>query len=178
MGMAMSAHRQTVLVTGAAGFVGSHLCQRLVALGHRVIGLDNYFTGSREMHVEGVEYRAAHTKDIASIVPETPDLLYHLGEYSRVEISLTEPALVWDLNVAGTFGVLELWTKISCSIRCVTATPHGERTVGGPRYGAAMELSPVWLARASPSHDLSGFQYHPNWLYNLLIAFSLGGLRP
>ncbi|MGH7393619.1 MAG: NAD-dependent epimerase/dehydratase family protein, partial [Candidatus Rokuibacteriota bacterium] len=51
------------------------------------------------------------TKDIESIVPETPDLLYHLGEYSRVEISLTEPALVWDLNVAGTFGVLEFWRK-------------------------------------------------------------------
>ena len=107
----MSAHCQTVLVTGAAGFVGSHLCKRLVALGHRVIGLDNYFTGSRQMHVGGVEYRAAHTKDIARIVPETPDLLYHLGEYSRVEISLTEPALVWDLNVAGTFGVLEFWRQ-------------------------------------------------------------------
>lgn len=43
----MSENRQTVLLTGAAGFVGSHLCQRLVAMGHQVIGLDNYFTGSR-----------------------------------------------------------------------------------------------------------------------------------
>jgi len=107
----MSENCQTVLVTGAAGFVGSHLCKRLVAMGHRVIALDNYFTGSRETHVEGVEYREAHTKNIARIVPETPDLLYHLGEYSRVEISLTEPALVWDLNVVGTFGVLEFWRK-------------------------------------------------------------------
>src|SRR5436309_244631 len=107
----MSENRQTVLVTGAAGFVGTHLCTRLVALGHRVIGLDNYFTGSRETHVAGVEYRTAHTKDIAGIVPETPDLLYHLGEYSRVEVSLTEPALVWDLNVVGTFGVLEFWRQ-------------------------------------------------------------------
>src|SRR5262249_16282589 len=79
-GLAMSTHCQTVLVTDAAGFVGSHVCKRLVALGHRVIGLDNYFTGSREMHVEGVEYRVAHTKDIASRVPEIPDLLDHLGE--------------------------------------------------------------------------------------------------
>jgi hypothetical protein len=32
-------------------------------------------------------------------------------------------------------------------------------------------------ARMSPFHDLNGFQYHPNWLHNLLIASSLGGLR-
>ncbi|MSU74861.1 NAD-dependent epimerase/dehydratase family protein, partial [Candidatus Kaiserbacteria bacterium] len=40
-----------------------------------------------------------------------PDLIYHLGEYSRVEVSLKEPHLVWDLNKSGTFGVLEFWRK-------------------------------------------------------------------
>lgn len=96
-----------VLVTGGAGFVGSNLCKRLVQEGHRVISLDNYFTGSREDLVLGVDYREGHTKDIERLVPETPDIIYHLGEYSRVERSLLEPALVWDLNVAGTFAVLE-----------------------------------------------------------------------
>lgn len=100
---------QTILVTGGAGFVGSALCRRLVAEGHRVISLDNYFTGSRDNHVAGVDYREGHTKDIATHVPEPVDLVYHLGEYSRVEISFKEPAVVWDLNVAGTFGVLEFW---------------------------------------------------------------------
>ena len=75
--------------------------------GHTVISLDNYFTGSRENHVAGTEYREGHTKDIASLVPETPDLIFHLGEYSRTEQSLEEPALVWDLNAAGTASVLE-----------------------------------------------------------------------
>lgn len=98
-----------VLVTGGAGFIGSHLCKRLLQDGHRVISLDNYFTGSRDNHVEGVEYREGHTKDIAQHISESPDLIFHLGEYSRVEVSLTEPALVWDLNTAGTFGVLEFW---------------------------------------------------------------------
>jgi len=98
---------KTILVTGGAGFVGSHLCQRLAADGHRVISLDNYFTGSKENHVDGVEYREGHTKDISTLVPETPDLVYHLGEYSRVSKSFEEPEVVWDLNSAGTFGVLE-----------------------------------------------------------------------
>jgi UDP-glucose 4-epimerase len=96
-----------MLVTGGAGFVGTHLCRRLLDEGHRIISLDNYFTGSRDNHVEGVEYREGHTKDIAVVVPETPDCIYHLGEYSRVEKSLTEPSVVWDLNKLGTFGVLE-----------------------------------------------------------------------
>jgi UDP-glucose 4-epimerase len=58
-----------------------------------------------------VEYREGHTKDIEKHISEAPDLVYHLGEYSRVEKSLEEPELVWDLNKAGTFGVLEFWRK-------------------------------------------------------------------
>jgi len=108
--------QKLILVTGGAGFIGSSLCARLVKEGHRVISLDNYFTGSRENHVPGVEYHEGHTKDIAKHVPETPDLIYHLGEYSRVEVSLTEPALVWDLNIAGTFGVLEFWREKKCKL--------------------------------------------------------------
>lgn len=98
---------KTILVTGGAGFVGTHLCKRLVAEGHTVISLDNYFTGSRENHIEGVTYREGHTKDIRTLMPEAPDIVYHLGEYSRTEQSLEEPALVWDLNADGTFAVLE-----------------------------------------------------------------------
>ena len=98
-----------VLVTGGAGFIGSHVCRRLKEAGHRVISLDNYFTGSKENHVPGVDYREGHTKDIERLGPECPDRIYHLGEYSRVERSLSEPALVFDLNCVGTFGVLEFW---------------------------------------------------------------------
>lgn len=103
--------KQTILVTGGAGFIGSHLCERLAKSGHRIISLDNYFTGSRDNHVAGVEYREGHTKNIEKHISEIPDIIYHLGEYSRVEISLSEPALVWDLNAAGTFGVLEFWRQ-------------------------------------------------------------------
>jgi UDP-glucose 4-epimerase len=102
---------KTILVTGGAGFIGTHLCHRLHAEGYRVISLDNYFTGSKENHVDGVEYREGHTKDIEQHIPETPDLVYHLGEYSRVEKSLEEPELVWDLNKIGTFAVLEFCRK-------------------------------------------------------------------
>ncbi|MCI0566314.1 NAD-dependent epimerase/dehydratase family protein [bacterium] len=103
---------KTILVTGGAGFIGSHLCGRLARESkNRVISLDNYFAGTRSNHVQGVEYREGHTKDVEQLVPETIDLIYHLGEYARVESSFEDIASVWDLNIAGTFGVLEMWRK-------------------------------------------------------------------
>jgi UDP-glucose 4-epimerase len=108
--------QKLALVTGGAGFIGSHLCERLQSDGYRVISLDNYFTGSKDNHILGVEYREGHTKDIATLVPEDPDIIYHLGEYSRVEVSLSEPEIVWDLNVWGTFAVAEYWRAKKCKL--------------------------------------------------------------
>lgn len=96
-----------ILVTGGAGFIGSHLCERLVSEGNEVISLDNYFAGSRRNHIADVEYREGHTKDIERLVPEAVDLVYHLGEYARVEKSFEDIETVWDLNKTGTFAVLE-----------------------------------------------------------------------
>jgi UDP-glucose 4-epimerase len=106
----MGMKKKTIVVTGGAGFIGSNLIEKLAKDPHtRVISLDNYFTGSKENHIRGAEYREGHTKDIARLVPEDVDIIYHLGEYSRVAPSLKEPDVVWDLNMHGTFGVLEYW---------------------------------------------------------------------
>lgn len=132
-----------ILVTGGAGFIGSNLCRRLQSEGNTVISLDNYFTGSRENHVPGVEYREGHTKDIAQLIPETPDLVYHLGEYSRVERSLEEPALVWDLNKAGTFAVLEF-----CRTKNVKVVYAGSSTKFGDG-GLGRDQSPYAWTKAT-----------------------------
>lgn len=115
-----------MLVTGGAGFIGSHLCERLVADGHRVISLDNYFSGSKENHVPGVEYREGHTKDVAELVPETPDIIFHLGEYARVLESVEEPHTVWDLNFTGTHAVLEYWRAKKCKLVYAASSTKSE----------------------------------------------------
>ena len=63
--------QKLAVVTGGAGFVGSHLCEQLVKEGYAVISLDNYFTGSPDNHVDGVKYRTGHTKDISAYISET-----------------------------------------------------------------------------------------------------------
>ena len=104
------------LVTGGAGFIGSNLCKRLLDLDNEVFSLDNYFTGSKNNHIDGVRYVEGHTKDINILLDEQFDSIFHLGEYSRTEISIGEPNIVWDLNIAGTFGVLEFWRRKKCKL--------------------------------------------------------------
>ena len=97
-----------ILVTGGAGHVGSHVIEELVKdSNNKVISLDNYFNGHQENHINGAEYRTGHTKDIDKLVPETPDIIYHLGEYARIAPSITEPQKVYDMNTVGTFTVVE-----------------------------------------------------------------------
>ncbi len=144
--------KKLILVTGGAGFIGSHLCERLAKDGHRVVSLDNYFTGSRDNHVPGVEYREGHTKDIAALIPETPDLVYHLGEYSRVAESIHEPETVWDLNLRGTTAVLDFCRKRGAKlIYAGSSTKFSDpREDGTP----GPHLSPYTFAKAMMS-DLS-----------------------
>jgi len=102
----------TILVTGGAGHIGSHLIEELSVIpGNKIISLDNYFTGKTENHIKGIEYRRGHTKNIETLVPESPDIVYHLGEYARVTPSFDDVAQVYDQNIVGTFAVVEFCRK-------------------------------------------------------------------
>ena len=106
--------RRTILVTGGAGHVGSHLIEMLLEDSNNiVISLDNYFNGFEKNHINGAEYRRGHTKDIEKLVPENPDLVFHLGEYARIAPSFDDVEEVYDLNIAGTFAVVEFCRKRS-----------------------------------------------------------------
>lgn len=158
---------KTILVTGGAGFIGSHLCERLAIAGHRVISLDNYFTGSIDHHVPNVDYRTGHTKDIANLITEKIDLLYHLGEYSRTEKSVEEPSLVWDLNVAGTFAITEF-----CRTRNIRLIYAGSSTKFADG-GLGRDQSPYAFSKAIHTElirnygDWYGLFYAIAYFYNV-----------
>ena len=106
---------RTILVTGGAGHVGSHIIEQLIQKNpqDKIISLDNYFNGSKNNHITGAEYRQGHTKDIDKLIPETPDVVFHLGEYARITPSFDEPEKVYDMNIIGTFAVVEFCRKRS-----------------------------------------------------------------
>lgn len=108
--------KETVVVTGGAGMIGSRLIELLLPNYH-VVSLDNYFIGKKENHIEGAEYIEGHTKDIEQLLGHVkPVIIFHLGEYSRVEQSFNDLDTVWESNVHGTFRVLQYWKARGCKL--------------------------------------------------------------
>ena len=167
--------QKLILVTGGAGFVGSHLCERLHKDGHKVISLDNYFTGTPENHIEGVEYRTGHTKDIAKLVPEEPDIIYHLGEYSRVRHSLAEPSVTFDLNLKGTLAVLEFWRDRRCKlVYAGSSTKFVHRIEDGV---AGKDLAPYTWSKASMSDLVKQYARWYEMPYAVVYFYNVYGPR-
>lgn len=121
-----------VLVTGGAGFIGSHLCEELVkSKKYQVTSLDNYSTGSESNHVSGVEYVKGNTCDIDELIRFSPDYIYHLGEYSRVEQSFDDIEKVYHYNKVGTFSVLQFCRKSGSKlIYAGSSTKFGDGGLG------------------------------------------------
>ena len=98
-----------ILVTGGAGFIGSNLIKRLVSEGHRVVSLDDYSTGDRSTHIEGVKYINADIETIEYLKGQY-DVCYHLAALSRIQPSFDDPTECFRVNVKGTESVLE-WAR-------------------------------------------------------------------
>lgn len=108
---------KTILVTGGAGFIGSNLVEQLVKESTNVVySLDNYSTGSKQNHIAGATYIEGDTRDIEKLVKIKPSIVYHLGEYARVEKSFEDVETVWRSNKDGTFAVLEFCRKHGAKI--------------------------------------------------------------
>jgi UDP-glucose 4-epimerase len=106
-----------ILVTGGAGFVGSNLVKRLKNETHNVVVIDNYSAGKHENEIADVTYINDHTKNINNIVlPFKPDVVFHLGEYSRIHPSFNEYERVWNYNTVGTFEVVNFCMKRNIKI--------------------------------------------------------------
>lgn len=170
----MGKMKKLVLVTGGAGHVGSHVIEELVQDPTiQVISLDNYFNGSKENHIKSdqVEYRKGSTVDIAKLVPETPEIVYHLGEYARIAPSFDEPATVFELNTLGTHGVVEFCRQKNAKlVYAASSTKFADD-------GEGRHQSPYALSKAHNVDLINDYGQWFNLKYAICYFFNAFGSR-
>ena len=120
-----------ILVTGGAGFIGSHLVRQLLDAQHTVVVLDNMSTGSVE-HLSGLDIvlwqqDVRDRKIVQQIVSEKFDVIVHLAAQTMVDVSIKEPVFDASENIMGTLNVLEAAKQ--CGARVIfasTAAAYGD----------------------------------------------------
>jgi UDP-glucose 4-epimerase len=144
------------LVTGAAGFIGSTLVDRLLAEGHKVIGIDNLSNGVAANLDRAYRYNRLspgwftflsadiQAPELAGIVAgANPDVVFHLAAHVDLRASVSDPQFDARSNVLGTINVLEASRRAGVQ-RIVYAGS------GGSRYGAPTHLPVDESARLNP----------------------------
>jgi len=97
------------LVTGGAGFIGSHLCRKLESLGHKVVSLDNMMHPCENPY-ESKFADVRYSQDIAQYFKGT-GACFHLAAQISVDRSIHSPQETIDVNINGTLNILELCRK-------------------------------------------------------------------
>ena len=139
-----------VLVTGGAGFIGSHLCDTLVSGGLEVVAIDNLSNGKIEnlsLCNEKKNFRFIKTdlrQNISDIIKNS-DTLYHMAAYPEVRTGFDSPELAYEQNVQNTYNLLESvrQSKISEIVFASSSVVYGEpKTIPTPEtYGPLIPIS-------------------------------------
>ena len=97
------------LVTGGAGFIGSHLVDRLVAEGHEVTVLDSLLSGNKKYVSERATFVQADITKYEEVLPHVKDVdgIFHLAAIARTPWCIEDPMLAYQTNVMGTLHILE-----------------------------------------------------------------------
>jgi len=97
------------LVTGGAGFIGSHLCHRLLDEGHAVRVLDDLSSGKRENLPAGVDFIEGDLRDVDALRRAVDDVEFvlHKAAIASVQVSVEQPLLEQDVNLVGMLRLLE-----------------------------------------------------------------------
>ncbi|MCI0816188.1 MAG: NAD-dependent epimerase/dehydratase family protein [Chloroflexi bacterium] len=135
---------QTALVTGGAGFIGSHVVDRLVGDGFRVVVVDSLVTGRREAVHGEADFRELDVRSprLAELFKaERPDVVFHLAAAASVSGSVRNPAKDARTNVMGSINVLEAARRVGIERFVFSST--GGALYGEPAYLPCDEAHPV-----------------------------------
>ncbi len=148
---------KTYLVTGGAGFIGSHLADALLARGDRVVVLDNLSTGSRSNVPVGARLIEADVTDPDSIRPAFEGVhgVFHLAALPRVQLSIERPLETHSANITGTLHVLLAARDAGVRrlVYAASSSAYGDvETLPEPETLPARPLSPYGLQKYAGEH--------------------------
>jgi UDP-glucose 4-epimerase len=156
----------TVLVTGGAGFIGSHLAEGFLAAGERVVVLDDLSSGRRDNLPAEVELHVldVRTAEAATLVEAlAPDLLVHQAAQMDVRRSVTDPVFDAEVNVVGTLNLLEAARRAGTRRVLFASTGgaiYGEQDVHpAPEEHPARPLSPYGVAKLAAERYLDFYSH-------------------
>lgn len=166
----MTRDNRTILVTGGAGFIGSHVCDALLAAGHRVLVLDDLSSGRRENLDERAEL---HVMDIGSeaaaalIRDSKIDVLVHHAAQMDVRRSTEDPVFDARTNILGTLNLLQ--AAVAGDIRQVIFASTGGAIYGEQDTFPAVEDHPLRPVSPYGVAKLAGERY----LYYFHVQYGL-----
>ncbi len=136
-----------LLITGGAGFIGSHLCDKYVKEGHTVICLDSFMSGNLMNIRHLLDYRNfkllrgdVRDFDLLEKIVRDIDVVFHLAAQIHVDRSYVEPRLTYDINVMGTQNVLEV-ARLHDATRVIHASTS--EVYGSAQYVPIDEKHPL-----------------------------------
>ena len=165
------------LVTGGAGFIGSHLVDRLLAEGHEVVALDNFdafydparkranlASALAQPRFRLVEADIRQGEAVGRIMAETrPDAIIHLAARAGVRPSLEQPALYAEVNVVGTVHLLEAAARLEPRPKFVYASSssvYGDRPDAPFRETDSVDLPVSPYAATKKACELLAHTFH------------------
>lgn len=156
-----------LIVTGGAGFIGSHLVDRLVSDGHQVLIIDNLMLGKKEFINHKAEFKKIDIRNEKKLekVFKGAEAVFHLAADPRLPISIEDPITTHEINVTGTLNVLNAARKAGVKkvIFSSSCAVYGDQPLPIVETAIPKPLSPYGL------HKLMGEEYCRlfHLLYNL-----------
>lgn len=177
---------RTILVTGGAGFIGSHVVDTYVAAGHRVVVVDNLHTGKRENVHPRARFCHADICDLGVLrqilAEERPDVVCHHAALADVRASLADPVGYAQVNVVGTLKLLEAACDQGGVRRFIFASTGGA-VYGEPASLPASEkclpqpLDPYGASKLSCEHFIVTYRHNHGLDYTILRYSNVYGPR-
>ncbi len=160
-----------VLITGGAGFIGSHVADTMLAAGHEVVIVDNLVTGHEENIPDGATFYQADLRDLAALTnifeKEQIDVINHHGALANVRGSMENPQEYAEVNVIGTLNLLELARKHNCKKFVVASTGGAVYGEGDSEDGSKLPFTEKSWPRPKDNYGASklSMEYHIDLYY-------------